>query len=218
RRASRPGADHREVPVSDAIAVVGSVAFDTIETESGRAERELGGAATHFAVAASYFAPVHVLAVVGDGFPAAARGYLASRNIDLSGLETRPGRTMYWRGRYHEDMNVRDTLDLDLGVFDGFQPSVGDAARRARYVFLGNIAPDVQGRVLDQIRAPALVGLDTIRHWIDSARQELEGLLPRIDLLVVNDEEARLISGEANVPRAARRILERGTKSVLVKR
>jgi sugar/nucleoside kinase (ribokinase family) len=204
--------------VSDAIAVVGSVAFDTIETASGRADRELGGAATHFAVAASYFAPVHVLAVVGEDFPAAERDYLASRGIDLAGLETRAGRTMYWHGRYHEDMNVRDTLGLDLGVFDGFQPSVGDAARRARFVFLGNIDPGVQGRVLDQMGAPALVGLDTIRHWIESARDDLERLLPRIDLLVVNDEEARLISGEANVPRAARRILERGTKSVLVKR
>jgi len=201
-----------------AIAVVGSVAFDRIETPAGEAAEVLGGAATHFAVAASYFTRVHVVAVVGEDFPAAERAYLEQRNIDLTGLETRPGRTMRWHGRYHEDVNVRDTLHLDLGVFAGFQPTVAATIRNAPYVMLGNIDPTLQGGVLDQFGAPTLVACDTMNHWIASAREPLERLLPRVDLLVVNDEEARQLSGEANVPRAARRILSFGTKSVLVKR
>lgn len=201
-----------------AIAVVGSVAFDTIETPAGRADHVLGGAATHFAVAASFFAPVTVVAVVGEDFPSNEREYLASRGIDLSGLETRPGRTMFWHGRYHEDVNVRDTLQLDLGVFDRFLPTLRDGARQAPYVFLGNIDPTLQQRVLDQFEAPVLVGLDTMNHWIAGAREPLVALLPRVDLLVVNDEEARLLSGERHVPRAARRILEMGPRSVLIKR
>jgi sugar/nucleoside kinase (ribokinase family) len=200
------------------IAVVGSVAFDTIETPAGRAERVLGGSATHFAVAASFFAPVHLVAVVGDDFPPAERGYLAGRGIDMSGLETRAGRTLFWHGRYHEDVNKRDTLTFDPGVFAGFQPRIADATRQASYVFLGNIDPALQGSVLAQFAKPALVGLDTMNHWIEGARGPLEALLPKVDLLVVNDEEARQLSGEANVTRAARRILALGPKAVLVKR
>jgi sugar/nucleoside kinase (ribokinase family) len=178
----------------------------------------LGDSATHFGVAASYFAPVHLVAVVGDDFPAAERDFLASRGIDLTGLEVRPGRTFRWSGRYHEDMNVRDTLALELNVFADFRPRLSDAQRRTPVVFLANIDPALQAAVLDQFEAPALVACDTMNHWIDSARAPLVALLPRIDLLVVNDEEARLLSGEKNVSRAARRILALGPKSVLVKR
>jgi sugar/nucleoside kinase (ribokinase family) len=201
-----------------AIAVVGSVAFDTIETPAGRADHVLGGAATHFAVAASFFAPVHLVGAVGPDFPAEEREYLASRGIDLAGLETRKGNTMSWHGRYHEDVNVRDTLALDLGVFDQFVPTLGAGARSAPYVFLGTIDPTLQQRVLDQFDEPALVGLDTMSHWIAGAREPLVALLPRVDLLIVNDEEARFLSGERYVPRAARRILEMGPRSVLIKR
>jgi sugar/nucleoside kinase (ribokinase family) len=200
------------------IAVVGSVAFDTIETPIGRAEEVLGGSATHFAVAASYFAPVHLVAVVGEDFPEAERDYLASRDIDLSGLEVRPGRTFRWTGRYHEDMNVRDTLDLQLNVFADFRPSLSEDVRRAPIVFLANIDPRLQDSVLEQFNDPTLVACDTMNHWIDSAREPLEALLPRVDLLVLNDEEARQLSGEQNVSRAARRILDLGPRSVLVKR
>jgi sugar/nucleoside kinase (ribokinase family) len=200
------------------IAVVGSVAFDTIETPIGRAEEVLGGSATHFAVAASYFAPVHLVAVVGEDFPEAERDYLASRNIDLSGLEVRPGRTFRWTGRYHEDMNVRDTLDLQLNVFADFRPSLSEDIRRAPIVFLANIDPRLQDSVLEQFDDPTLVACDTMNHWIDSARVPLEALLPRVDLLVLNDEEARQLSGEQNISRAARRILDLGPRSVLVKR
>ena len=200
------------------IAVVGSVAFDTIETPIGRAEEVLGGSATHFAVAASYFAPVHLVAVVGEDFPEAERDYLASRDIDLSGLEIRPGRTFRWTGRYHEDMNVRDTLDLQLNVFADFRPSLSEDIRRAPIVFLANIDPRLQDSVLEQFDDPTLVACDTMNHWIDSARVPLEALLPRVDLLVLNDEEARQLSGEQNISRAARRILDLGPRSVLVKR
>ncbi len=201
-----------------AIAVVGSVALDTIETPTGRAADVLGGSATHFAVAASYFAPVHLVAVVGEDFPPAARDFLAARGIDLAGLEVRPGRTFRWTGRYHEDMNVRDTLDLQLNVFANFQPRLGAATRAAPYVFLANIDPTLQEGVLAQFAKPTLVACDTMNHWIESARAPLEALLPKIDLLIVNDEEARLLSGERNVSRAALRILERGPRSVLIKR
>jgi sugar/nucleoside kinase (ribokinase family) len=204
--------------VSDPIAVIGSVAFDTLETPHGRADDELGGSALHFAVAASFFAPVRLLAPVGADFPAAARSYLADRGIDVSGLETRPGTTFRWHGRYHEDMNRRDTLHLDLGVFAGFVPTVGAAVRRTPYVFLGNIDPTLQSQVLDQFEAPALVGLDTMNHWIDAARPALEAILPRVDLLVINDQEATQLAGETNVVRAARRILSLGPRTVLVKR
>jgi sugar/nucleoside kinase (ribokinase family) len=200
------------------IAVIGSVAFDDIETPGGRADDVLGGSATHFAVAASFFAPVHLIAVVGEDFPAAERDYLASRGIDLSGLETRPGKTFRWTGRYHEDLNVRDTLRLDLNVFAEFQPRVGAATRRLPFVYLGNIAPALQAGVLDQFEAPRLVACDTINHWIETARPELEAILPRLDLLVLNDEETRLLAEERNTVRAARRILERGVKRMLVKR
>ena len=200
------------------IAVIGSVAFDDIETPGGRADDVLGGSATHFAVAASFFAPVHLIAVVGDDFPQAERDYLASRGIDLSGLESRPGKTFRWTGRYHEDLNVRDTLRLDLNVFAEFQPRVSAATRKLPYVYLGNIAPALQAGVLDQFDAPKLVACDTINHWIETARPELEAILPRLDLLVLNDEETRLLAQERNTVRAARRILERGVKRMLVKR
>lgn len=200
------------------IAVIGSVAFDDIETPGGRADDVLGGSATHFAVAASFFAPVHLIAVVGEDFPAAERDYLASRGIDLTGLESRPGRTFRWAGRYHEDLNVRDTLRLELNVFADFQPRVAAATRRLPYVYLGNIAPALQGGVLDQFEGPKLVACDTINHWIETARDEFEAILPRLDLLVLNDEETRLLAQERNTVRAARRLLERGVKRVLVKR
>jgi sugar/nucleoside kinase (ribokinase family) len=204
--------------VSAGIAVVGSMAFDTIETGAGRADDELGGSAMYFAVAASFFAPAHVVAPVGEDFPEASRARLAARGLDLDALETRPGRTFRWHGRYHEDMNRRDTLHLDLGVFEGFAPTVSERVRAAPYVFLGNIDPTLQAEVLAQFTSPALVGLDTMNHWIESARPALEAILPRVDLLVINDEEAFMLAGVTNVARAARRILELGARTVLIKR
>lgn len=202
------------------ILVVGSVAFDTIETpHHGRAEEVLGGSASYFAIAASYFAPVKLVAVIGEDFPTRERDFLASRNIDLSGLTVAPGRTFRWTGRYHEDMNVRDTLDLQLNVFSDFSPVLPEGFRDAPFVFLANINPGLQGGVLDQLaRPPKMIACDTISHWIEGARSELLALLKRVDLFVINDEEARLVSGERNVVRAARKILDLGPKSLLIKR
>ena len=200
------------------ILVVGSVAFDTIETPYGRAEEVLGGSAAYFAIAASYFARVKLVAVVGADFPAHERAFLASRDIDLEGLEVRKGRTFRWSGRYHEDMNVRDTLDLQLNVFSDFSPVLPARYRNAPFVFLANINPGLQGGVLDQLTQPRLIACDTISHWIEGARPELEALLKKVEVLIINDEEARLLSGEHNLVRAARKILALGPRTLLVKR
>ena len=201
-----------------ALVVVGSVAIDTIETQADRAPEVLGGAATYFAAAASFFAPVRMVGVVGSDFPEADLDWLRRRGIDLAGLEVRAGRTMRWTGRYHEDMNVRDTLSFEANVFDGYLPTLPAAYCEAPYVFLANIAPELQTRVLDQMRSPRLVGADTMNLWIETARDELAALLRRVPLLIINDEEARLLSGERNVVRAARRILDLGPTCLMIKR
>jgi sugar/nucleoside kinase (ribokinase family) len=200
------------------ILVVGSVFFDSLETPYGRAERTLGGAATYFSVAASFFAPVRMVATVGEDFPQEEVDFLKKRKIDISGLEVRPGKTGSWKGRYHDDMNQRDTLDLDLGVFSDFQPRLGAAHRGAQFVFLANIDPRLQESVLDQLGAPGVIGCDTMNHWITGSRGDLERLLTRVGLLVINDEEARLLSGETNIVRAARKLLGMGPKRILIKR
>ena len=200
------------------ILVVGSVFYDSIETPHGSAERALGGAATYFSVAASYFAPVRMIATVGDDFPQEEIDALTASGIDVRGLQRQAGKTGAWRGRYHEDMNQRDTLDLDLGVFSNFDPELPEDHRDSQYVFLANIDPKLQARVLDQLHAPGVVGCDTMNHWISSARSDLEQLLSRVGILVINDEEARQLSGEANVVRAARKLLEMGPERVLIKR
>lgn len=200
------------------ILVVGSVFMDSLETPYGAVERTVGGSATYFSIAASFFAPVQMVAAVGEDFPHEERDFLRRRGIDLRGLETRPGRTGFWRGRYHEDMNKRDTLELELNVFGDFRPQLPDGYRDAQYVFLANIDPELQGEVLDQLSAPGLVGCDTMNHWIATARPALERLLSRVDLLIINDEEARQLSGESNVVKAAKRLLQMGPKRVLIKR
>lgn len=200
------------------IVVVGSVFIDTIETPHGRADRALGGAAMYFSIAASHFAPVKMVATVGDDFPKEEIDFLASRGIDLSGLRTQAGKTGSWSGRYHDNMNQRDTLALDLGVFAQFDPQLPDDYRGADHCFLANIDPRLQRRVLGQLRAPRIVGCDTMNHWIAEARGEIEALLGEVGLLVINDEEAQLLSGERNIVRAARKLLGMGPKRVLIKR
>lgn len=200
------------------ILVVGSVFMDSLETPHGKAERTLGGAATYFSVAASFFAPVQMVATVGDDFPPAEVEFLKGRRVDLEGLEVRSGRTGAWTGRYHEDMNQRDTLHLDLGVFADFRPNLPTQYRDAQYVFLANIDPKLQEMVLDQLAAPGIIGCDTMNHWIMQSRGDLQRLLSRVQILVINDEEARLLSGESNVVKAARRLLAMGPKRVLIKR
>jgi sugar/nucleoside kinase (ribokinase family) len=203
---------------SVSILVVGSVFFDSIQTPHGQVDRALGGAATYFAVAASFFGPVRMVAAVGEDFPHAEIDFLKGRGIDLAGLQVRPGQTGYWAGRYHEDMNQRDTLDLQLNVFADFRPQLPASFRDANYVFLANIDPRLQAMVLDQLPAPGIVGCDTMNHWISGSRSDLERLLERVGILVINDEEARLLSGERNVVRAARHLLAMGPHRVLIKR
>jgi sugar/nucleoside kinase (ribokinase family) len=200
------------------LVVVGSVALDTVETPTGRADDVLGGAALYFSLAASFFAPVRMVGVVGADFPRATLDELRKRDIDLAGVEEAPGKTFRWTGRYHEDVNVRDTLHLDLGVFAEFRPKLPETYRDSAYVFLANIDPVLQASVLDQLRAPKLVGCDTMNHWIAESRPALTSLLTRVGILVINDEEARLLSGERNIVRAAAKILEMGPTAVLIKR
>ena len=200
------------------IVVVGSVAYDTVETTTGSADEALGGSAVYFSVAARFFAPVSVVGIVGSDFKPESRQILVDRGIDVRGLEQRPGKTFRWHGRYHEDMNKRDTLNLALNVFESFSPELLPDQRRCDYLFLGNIAPELQERVLSQILSPKVVAGDTMNHWIEESGPELKKLLANIDILTLNDEEARMLSGEHNLVKAGRAILKMGPKTALVKR
>lgn len=200
------------------ILVVGTVAFDSIETPFGSAERILGGSASYFALGASFFAPVRIVGVIGRDFPQEYLDLFTQRNIDLEGVKKESGDTFHWRGRYHEDINVRDTLELHLNVLAGFVPDLPERYRDAEYVFLGNIDPLMQLEVLNQIRRMRLVVCDTMDHWIRENPDGLRQVLKRIEMLVINDSEARLLSGQSNIVRAAREILKMGPKVVLIKR
>ncbi|HUK39846.1 MAG TPA: PfkB family carbohydrate kinase [Candidatus Acidoferrales bacterium] len=200
------------------VLVVGTVAFDSIETPYGSAERILGGSASYFALGASFFTQVRVVGVIGQDFPQQYLDLFAEKKIDLEGLKRAGGDTFHWRGRYHEDINVRDTLELHLNVLAGFVPELPDRYRDAEYVFLGNIDPAMQMEVLNQMRRLKLVACDTMDHWIRESNQELQKVLKRIEMLVINDSEARLLSGESNIVRAARSILKMGPTAVLIKR
>ena len=200
------------------VLVVGTVAFDSIETPFGSAERILGGSASYFALAASFFTPVRIVGVIGEDFPAEHLELFKRRNIDTDGIKREKGSTFHWRGRYHEDINVRDTLELHLNVLAGFAPRLPERYRDAEYVFLGNIDPLMQLEVLNQIHHMKLVVCDTMDHWIRESADNLQKVLRRIEMLVINDSEARLLSGQSNVVRAARAILKMGPKVVMIKR
>jgi len=200
------------------ILVVGTVAFDSIETPYGSAERILGGSASYFAVAASFFAPVQIVGVIGEDFPQEYLDIFSRRGIDTQGLKKEKGQSFHWRGRYHEDLNIRDTVELHLNVLSGFVPRLPEAYRDAEYVFLGNIDPAMQMEVLSQLRQIRLVACDTMDHWIKESPTDLRKVLQKVEMLVINDAEARLLSGEHNVVRAARSLLKMGPKLVLIKR
>jgi sugar/nucleoside kinase (ribokinase family) len=202
------------------ILVVGSVALDTVETPFGSAERVLGGSANFFAAAASVFprTGVQVVGVVGDDYPMHQLEFLADRGVDLSGIERATGESFFWQGRYDFDLNSRDTLATRLGVFADFQPRIPEEFRSARRVFLGNIDPTLQLDVLDQVDDPQLVVCDTMNFWIEGSRDALERLLPRVDVLMVNDGEARQLANEPNLLRAARWIQDRGPRWVVIKK
>jgi sugar/nucleoside kinase (ribokinase family) len=200
------------------LLVVGSVALDTVETPFGRAEDALGGSATFFAASASWFCPVRLVGVIGDDFPAGSLDFLAEREVDLSGLERAAGESFRWAGVYNYDLSSRETLDTRLGVFADFAPRIPDAFRDTEWVFLGNIDPELQIDVLEQIQKPRLVACDTMNFWIGGKRDALLELLEKVDLLLVNDSEARELSGDFNLARAARWIQARGPRYVIVKK
>ena len=200
-----------------AIAVVGSIGLDTIHTPAGRVEEVLGGSAAYFSLAARHFLPVSLVAVVGSDFPAEARLALEQGEVDLSGLEVREGRTFRWEGIYSADMNTRETIRTELNVFEHFRPRLSDRMRAFRHVFLANIDPVLQAEVLNQLDRPRLVLCDTMNYWIRHKREELLEILKRVQILIINEEEARELADERVTHKAARAILALGPQMVVVK-
>ncbi|MEJ2186328.1 MAG: PfkB family carbohydrate kinase [Gemmatimonadota bacterium] len=200
------------------LLVVGSVALDSIETPFGRADDTVGGSATFFSAAASLFHPVQLVGVVGSDYPMDRLAFLEAREVDLAGLERADGESFRWSGVYSYDLNSRETLETRLGVFAEFSPRIPEQFRDAKWVFLGNIDPELQLDVLRQIHTPGLVACDTMNYWIEGKRDALLELLKRVDLLLVNDGEARELTGEHNLLHAARWIQEHGPRFVVVKK
>ncbi|MCB0705404.1 MAG: sugar kinase [Saprospiraceae bacterium] len=203
------------------LLTVGTVAFDTIQTPLGKAEMVVGGAATYISLAASYFTKsINLVSVIGDDFPQAELDYLSSKGVDLKGLQRKAGeKSFFWEGRYHDNMNARDTLDTQLNVLAEFKPVLPEAYRNAQYVMLGNLTPSVQQEVLDQLTArPRLIVLDTMNFWMDTALDSLLDVIKQIDVLVINDEEARQLSGEYSLVKASKKIIEMGPKYLVIKK
>ncbi len=199
------------------LLVVGSVALDSIHTPFGETADAIGGSAVYFSVAGSLLAPVQVVGVVGSDYPTHELDRLAERGIDWSGVEHAEGESFRWKGKYSYDLQSRETLDTRLGVFADFQPTLPAHFRAARFVFLGNIDPELQLGVLDQMDRPAIIACDTMNYWIQSKKDTLLELLTRVDILMVNDSEARELSGDWNIHRAGRWILSKGPKRVVIK-
>ena len=201
------------------ILVVGSVAFDAIETPFGKVDRCLGGSATYFSVAASFFAPVELVAVVGDDFGEDELAIFRGRNVNLDGLQRVAGaRTFFWSGEYSFDLNVAKTRDTQLNVFADFRPQLNERQRHADVLFLANIDPELQMDVLQQTERPRLVALDTMNYWIHSKKEALTRIFGAVDLIVINEAEVRQYTGEANLVKGARRILSLGAKTLVIKR
>jgi sugar/nucleoside kinase (ribokinase family) len=200
------------------LLAVGTLAYDTIETVHARRTDVLGGSALYFAVAACPFVPVSLVAVVGEDFRRADLELLARRGADVAAVEQAPGRTFRWSGRYEADWNTRRTLATELNVFECFDPKVPPGKQGAQFAFLANAAPAVQARALDQLARPRFVMADTMNLWIESARDDLLALLRRIDAIVLNDEEARMLTGERNLIRAASAVLGLGPRHVILKK
>jgi sugar/nucleoside kinase (ribokinase family) len=199
------------------ILVVGSVAFDSLETPAGRRERVLGGAATHFALAASFFTNLRVVGVVGEDFLPEHERVLTDKGVDTRGIERAPGKSFHWRGAYLRDLNEADTLQTDLNVFAEFTPKIPAEYQDTEFLFLANIDPVLQLRVRQQMPNVKIIAGDTMNYWINAHRENLLKVLPELDVLIINDKEARLLSGEENALRAAKGVLELGPKSLVVK-
>ena len=200
------------------LLVVGSVAFDSVKTPFGQAQEVLGGSATYFSAAASFFTEVDLVAVVGDDFPSETLAFLSERRVRLDGLARRPGKTFRWRGEYGFQLNEARTLETQLNVFRDFRPELPDSYKEASYVFLANIDPDLQTDVLRQVKRPKVIAADTMNFWIEGKKDSLLRTLKEVDILIINDGEARELAREFNLVKAARKILSFGPKTVIVKR
>ena len=200
------------------ILAVGSVAFDTLKTPFGEVDKILGGALSHFSLAASFFTSVGMVAVVGEDFTDKEREVFKGRSIDLAGLQTAPGKTFRWGGEYSDDLSERTTLFTELNVFENFKPTIPEDYRTSDLVFLGNIHPTLQVDVVGQVKSPKLIAADTMNYWIERTPDELRQMLERVDVLLINDSETRQLSGEYNLVRAAEKIHAMGPKTLVVKR
>jgi sugar/nucleoside kinase (ribokinase family) len=202
------------------LLVVGSLGLDTVETPFDKVEDALGGSATYISLAASYFGgPVELVGVVGSDFPKEYIKIMEDHNVDVEGLQiVEGGKTFKWSGKYHYDLNVRDTLLTELNVFQDFNPVIPDNFKKSKYICLGNIDPVLQSKVLDQMEDPQFIVCDTMNFWIEGKKDELFQLLPRVDVLIINDSEARLLAHEPNLIRAARKIREMGPKILIIKK
>jgi sugar/nucleoside kinase (ribokinase family) len=201
------------------LLVVGSVAFDAVETPFGKRDKMLGGSATHFAIAASFYTDVRVVGVVGGDFTEEEEQAFARRGIDTTDIERIPdGKTFFWRGRYDFDLNTAHTLDTQLNVFADFKPKLSDASKNSRLVFLGNIQPDLQSEVREQVKGAKLVALDTMNYWINTVPDSLIEAIKKVNVVIINDAEARQLAGEPNIIKAARKILTWGPDALIVKR
>jgi sugar/nucleoside kinase (ribokinase family) len=200
------------------VLVVGSVALDSVETPFGRADNVLGGSGMFFSAAASHLAPVQLVGVIGDDYPVDQLEALRARGVDLAGLERAEGSSFRWRGRYRHDLNSAETLETHLGVFSHFRPKIPAQFRTAPFVFLANIDPRLQLDVLRQVDRPKLVACDTMNFWIESRRADVLTLLEHVDVITINDGEARQLTEQSNLVKAARWILQRGPKHVIIKK
>jgi len=202
------------------LLTIGTVAFDTIETPFGRAERVVGGACTYISWAASYFTnDINLVSIVGDDFPDDEIKALEARGVDMSGLEIVEGKkSFFWEGKYHENMNNRDTIATELNVLADFDPVLPESFKDSQYVMLGNLTPEIQIKVMDQLTKPKLVVMDTMNFWMDIAMDTLKKAITRVDVLTINDEEARQLSGEYSLVNAAAKIHEMGPTYLIIKK
>jgi len=203
------------------LLVVGTVAFDAIETPFGKTDKIIGGAATYISLAASYFtSEINLVSVIGSDFPEESIDHLKSRGVNVEGLQIKEGeKSFFWSGKYHNDMNTRDTLATELNVLEHFDPVLPDSYKDADFVMLGNLTPAIQLRVIEQLTStPKLIVLDTMNFWMDIAMDDLKNVIGKIDLLTINDEEARQLSGEYSLVKAARKIIEMGPKYLVIKK
>jgi sugar/nucleoside kinase (ribokinase family) len=200
------------------LVIVGSLAFDTIQTPWGRRDRIVGGSGTYCSLAASFFTNPKIVGVVGKDFPAAVLRLFKARGVDTEGLEVRPGKTFHWEGRYGYDPNQRETIRTEINVYEGYRPQLPAAYRKADIVFLANIDPDLQDDILSQVRKPELVAMDTMNHWIRSKPEAIWRVLKKVDILFANDEEIRMLTKEANLIKAGKKILAAGPRLVVTKK